>query len=629
MYCKSSRNFMILPNEKKILDESNNTEISNEDERTGHVYSEEEKSGKREDVEEHTRYMICHVYSEEVKGDRREDVNDDTRYSIDPVYSEEVKSEKSEGVEEDTSDEGDNTDNESLVQFERVDLQYGITMTIPKTIVHKVQNMCAKPWTVEKRFNNLPQTDTSIHNTEMFCSDLYELAYIDDTVTENRKDFDNFYVPGSSINDITITVPIENKEQGNWFDYEARISSNHSWKSVKANYLQNDDSQYVEFNANSIDSFCITRKPKKEICLIKKDGQTFTSKKDPLVQLLPNDHSGMKQRLRTHPEKFKILAMSDCLHVKQSVPKFQFPVSINVPIREQIEEDFEFVFIHFKGTKIQIIDKSSGRKLEKIHDLCTLSVDSFSGHIAALVRVGTKDINQEEIKMNMGLLKQCTILIFIHKTHKDFLTLWVEIVKIDEVEEKVSKRTSESELIELPLCRSPDVFLCDAQRIRISVSGIARFVKGRTHCSQTLTFLHTARNNYMSFPLEIKRQMDNQPFAIIDFFDDNNNKRRLYTAHFDPDQVKKRMARPFTAPAYRERSVLQISIPDNKTEPANDTDFFSDKSMMVLAAKLPSSEAHCLALKDCNLNVLADQVEKAFHERGKLEIEDLNNSFEN
>lgn len=137
-----------------------------------------------------------------------------------------------------------------------------------------------------------------------------------------------------------------------------------------------------------------------------------------------------------------------------------------------------------------------------------------------------------------GLLKRCKILIFREKkVHDGYISLWVEIVDIEKVEETVSRRTNTfKELIEMPLCRSSDVFLKDEQRIRIAVSGRVRFPQARQKSAHTFMFLHTATESFMSFPVQLVGGMHIAPYAQIEFLDDRGRNNRLHIAHFFPDQ---------------------------------------------------------------------------------------------
>lgn len=137
-----------------------------------------------------------------------------------------------------------------------------------------------------------------------------------------------------------------------------------------------------------------------------------------------------------------------------------------------------------------------------------------------------------------GLLKRCKILIFREKkVHDGYISLWVEIVDIDKVEETVRRRIDTlKDLIEMPSCRSSDVFLKDEQHIRIAVSGRVRFPQARQKSAHTFTFLHTATESFMSFPVQLVGGMHTAPYAQIEFLDDRGRNYRLHNAHFFPDQ---------------------------------------------------------------------------------------------
>lgn len=167
--------------------------------------------------------------------------------------------------------------------------------------------------------------------------------------------------------------------------------------------------------------------------------------------------------------------------------------------------------------------------------------NSFRRYAAGLIRsMSFETISPVEIETNRGTLKQCTILVFAKKTYATFLSLWIEIVSIDKADEVSKDRENKHEMKEIPFCRSPDVFLYDTQRIRIDVSGNVKCIQTKEKFAHTLTFLHTANDSHLSFPLQIYRRMDGVPFAIIDFINDSDKRRvvrRLHTAHFDPERV--------------------------------------------------------------------------------------------
>lgn len=95
--------------------------------------------------------------------------------------------------------------------------------------------------------------------------------------------------------------------------------------------------------------------------------------------MYPIDRVGMEWRLQNTPQNCNILAISDCLYVKSNVQKFNQQVSVQLPIDKIVEEECELVFIHWKRNKVQNIEHSSDRKIEKVNDCYTISVDSFSG----------------------------------------------------------------------------------------------------------------------------------------------------------------------------------------------------------------------------------------------------------
>lgn len=109
-------------------------------------------------------------------------------------------------------------------------------MTLPKLHVEKLKNMHFMPWSAEKRHNNLRELD--ICKMEMFCTDVYELSYINKTKTTTKSIGDIFNVPEKDANDVTIKVPLYHIEKSRWYNYQSRIYSENKWKRTKALYFE-------------------------------------------------------------------------------------------------------------------------------------------------------------------------------------------------------------------------------------------------------------------------------------------------------------------------------------------------------------------------------------------------------
>lgn len=138
-----------------------------------------------------------------------------------------------------------------------------------------------------------------------------------------------------------------------------------------------------------------------------------------------------------------------------------------------------------------------------------------------------------EIENAMGDTICCKILYFLRDRKPNSMSVMLECVTKDNMEEVILRRRSIGyELVRK--CPSPDFFFPDKQRIRVDVAGSFALAKHIRKGYYFLTVFPIAPDNFICFPVYRKAVMGCAAHGIISFKADSGIKKDLHAIHHDP-----------------------------------------------------------------------------------------------
>ncbi|KAL3870496.1 hypothetical protein ACJMK2_038551 [Sinanodonta woodiana] len=361
---------------------------------------------------------------------------------------------------------------------------------------------------------------------------------------------DLFHLEGIAFDfeeDIKVTIELNKRERRKFEDFFIFAKHRGKWISVKTTY--EIKTGILTFSIRRMDTFFAYSQQKVTKLNLTQKGAKFVADDDPNVHVnFPQDavdgtrdlsirvldiDKGLQETMAAYPDLFGITYMSPCIFVDHDMKdKLKCPARVQVPfLPENIPEDQEFVIFHWGKNNVTIEPAAASFG----QGLCTLDTDEFSGKSTGLVKKnGISDVALDiHTKMYKGQLKLCKILTF--RDPADRTSLYIDCCQLIEMNKRVSD-LEEKGLREIPHSRSKDLYLIEAEKIKIQLKGCITYVAEVPKTYYCITYLSTCSDVHTNFPVKPAKKAGADPHAILIFETHGARAQTQHVVHYDPDR---------------------------------------------------------------------------------------------
>ncbi|KAL3870495.1 hypothetical protein ACJMK2_038550 [Sinanodonta woodiana] len=363
---------------------------------------------------------------------------------------------------------------------------------------------------------------------------------------------DLFHIKGGSFDfneDKKITMELNKRERRKFENFFIFAKYGREWSAVKTKY--DIKTGILTFSIRCMDVFFAYSQQKVTELNLTQNGGTFQAADDSTIKVdFPKDavnetrhlairvldiDKGLQETMTSFPKLFGITYMSPCVFVDHDMKdKLKRPATVKLPfLPEKIPEDQELVRFHWGKDKVTIEPTTAifGK------GICTLDADAFSGQSVGLAtRAGVSDFSlDKQVRMGKGEIKLCKILTF--RDPRDKKSLYIDCCQLIELEKRVSDLRNEG-LIEIPLSRSKDLYLTEAERIKIQLKGSITYVAEVPKHYHCITYLSTCSDVHTTFPVKSDKKAASDPHGILVFETHGVRADTLHVVHYDPDRLE-------------------------------------------------------------------------------------------
>ncbi|KAK3603263.1 hypothetical protein CHS0354_007594 [Potamilus streckersoni] len=475
---------------------------------------------------------------------------------------------------------------------------------LPKTDRKKLRQKCASAKCVE-----------NFNMDNIFKESKLRLSNIEDD--EYTLQSDVFQIKQFRLSqDALCKVEIFNCERISSEEWAAIVQIDGIWVELPVIAKKN----HAHFDAKGIDTVYIISRPKCTRVTLTKKGWTFQSDEDQNIKVeFPDDavkdDTPISLKVLTEQvgyitrneevDEFEVYDVSPCVSVDhKGVEKFTKNVKVSLTLPEtSVHPDTFVILLNWThDDEIELLEQN----IEIRAGVGIAEVDSFSRKMFARVKKGhvqnfpsCKNHVKRQVSSRFGVRTYCQLLIFVDTAERN--TLWVEVVSTNKVEDVLNKRKKDNpSLFEMNNSRSGEICLADRQGVRIYVEGKLRFIPHHMDymdgCA-VLTFRKKRMDNHIRFPLEPNPKGSRDTFTFMNFktytYRNTAKMRSLHRYHFselDSFTVKERKA-PRDNEGKDPRKNIAPSIL------SGDVDFFSERSLRVLAENIPVTKNEPLGIE--------------------------------
>ncbi|KAK3605884.1 hypothetical protein CHS0354_017790 [Potamilus streckersoni] len=351
--------------------------------------------------------------------------------------------------------------------------------------------------------------------------------------------------------DIKITIELSKRERRKFEDFFIFARHRGKWSAVKTKY--DIKTGILTFSIRCMDTFFAYSQQKVTKLNLTQNGGTFVSADDSTIKVdFPKDavdearnlsirvldiDKGLVETMTSFPNLFGITYMSPCVFVDHDMKnKLRRPATVQIPFSpENIPEDQELVLFHWEKSRVTIEpNKKMTTRFGK--GLCTLEADEFSGQsVGVAKKCGVSDFSlDKQVRMSKGEIKLCKILTF--RDPRDKLSLYIDCCQLIELDKRVSDLRSAG-LVEIPLSRSKDLYLTEAERIKIQLKGSITYVAEVPKHYHCITYLSTCLDVHTTFPVKSAKKAAADPHGILVFETHGTGADTLHVVHYNPDRL--------------------------------------------------------------------------------------------